>query len=77
MLRKLLLISVFLAFFAPAAMAGGGFVEEIPQMTQHIVKHDDGMSNEVLAALIAGGLAFSGAVLTAVVSINNRRRRKE
>jgi hypothetical protein len=73
MLRRLLLIAVLLAFFAQAAMAGGGFVEEIPQMTQHIVTDDDGMSPEVLAALILGGLGLTGAIITALV---NGRRRK-
>jgi hypothetical protein len=81
MLRKLLLIAVLLAFFAPAtSLAGGGFVEE--QMIQeplvaHSTEKHDGMSNEVLAALIAGGLGLTGAVITAIVSLNSRRNRKE
>ena len=79
MLRKVLLTTVLLMFLAPAALAGGQLDQEIPQQTiAHVTRdHDDeGMSNEVLAALIAGGLAFAGATLTAIVSINSRRRRK-
>ena len=77
MLRKLLLTAILLMFFAPAAFAGGGGDFDMPQMTQHIVKDDDGMSPQVSAALIAGGLGLTGAVITAIVSINSRRRRKE
>ena len=77
MLRKLLLTSL-LVLVATAAFAGGQLDQEIPQQAiAHMTEnHDGGMSNEVLAALIAGGLAFAGATLTANVSINSRRRRK-
>jgi hypothetical protein len=83
MWRKLLLTTVLLAFFAPAVSLAGGYVEEEPQMIQQpLVGHltadhdgDDGMSPEVLAALIAGGLGLTGVVITAAVSINSRRKR--
>jgi hypothetical protein len=83
MLRKLLLTVALLVVFVPAVSLAGGFVEEQPQMIQEpLVSHatanhdgDDGMSPEVLAALIAGGLGLTGVVITAVVSINNRRNR--
>lgn len=78
MLRKILLTAILLMFLAPAAFAGGGGGDfDLPQMTQHIVKDDDGMSPDVLAALIAGGLGLTGAVITAIVLIDSRRRRKE
>ena len=82
MLRKLLLTIALLVIFAPAVSLAGGYVEEEqPQMIQEPLvthsteNHDDGMSPEVLAALIAGGLGLTGVVITAVVSINNRRKR--
>jgi len=78
MLRKLLLTTVLLAFFAPAlALGGGGYVEDRPeqQMIQEPLRHKkEGMSDSVLAALIAGGLGLTGAVITAVVAINSRRK---
>ena len=38
--------------------------------------HDDhgGISSEVLAALIAGGLGLCGVAITCVVALGNRRR---
>jgi hypothetical protein len=83
MLRKVLLTVALLALFAPAVSLAGGFVEEEqPQMIQEplvahsTANHDggEGMSPEVLAALIAGGLGLTGVVITAVVSINSRRK---
>jgi hypothetical protein len=73
MLRKVLLTIALLAIFAPAvSLAGGGFQPE--QLTAHLAAGDDGMSSEVLAALIAGGLGLTGVVITAVVAIINRRK---
>ncbi len=81
MLRKLFLTAVLLAFFAPAAMAGNIGKGDPPQQqiqqmppTAHIVEKDDGISSEVLAALIAGGLGLLGVVITAVVTIQNRKK---
>ena len=80
MLRKIFLTTVLLAFFAPVvSLAGGGFEPEQQMIQEPLVghsteNHDEGMSNEVLAALIAGGLGLTGAVITAVVTINNRRK---
>ena len=76
MLRKILLTSL-LVLFATAAFAGGQLDQEIPQQAIAHMTADqgDGMSPEVLAALIAGGLGLTGVVITAVVSINNRRKR--
>jgi hypothetical protein len=71
MLRKLLLTAL-LVFFATAAFAGGQLDQEIPQMAQHIVGDGDGVSPEVVAALILGGLGLTGVVITALV---NRRRK--
>jgi hypothetical protein len=72
MLRKLL-FTALLVFFATAAFAGGQLDQEIPQMAQHIVDDGEGMSPEVLAALILGGLGLTGAIITALVT--NRRRK--
>ncbi len=73
MLRKLLLTIALLVVFSPAAFAGGQLDQEIPQMAQHIVDAGEGMSPEVLAALILGGLGLSGAVITAI--LNSRRKK--
>jgi hypothetical protein len=80
MLRKVLLTVALLALFAPAASLAGGFVEEQmiqePLVAHSTANHDggEGMSPEVLAALIAGGLGLTGVVITAAVSINSRRK---
>jgi hypothetical protein len=79
MLRKLLLTLALLVVFAPVASLAGQPSPEQQMIQEPLVahsteNHDDGMSSEVLAALIAGGLGFTGVVITAVVSINSRRK---
>lgn len=78
MLKKLLLtafLSVFLALPVIALAGGGGDLDNQPQ--QHIgkkIEKNDGLSSEVLAALIAGGLGLCGVVITTVVAVQNRRK---
>ncbi len=86
--RKLLLIAIALAWLLPAAAIAGQVSDgqeiqrAIPQgKLAHVEppaaeEHDDhgGISSEVLAALIAGGLGLCGVAITAVVAFGNRRR---
>lgn len=80
-MRKLLftaLLAVFLALPVVALAGGGGDFDNPPQqqMTKKfvVVEKDDGISSEVLAALIAGGLGLCGVVITTMVAIQNRRK---
>ncbi len=81
--RKLLLVAIALAWLLPAAAIAGQMSSDEQQQEQRAlpqgkmpVEHDDndGMSSEVLAALIAGGLGLCGVVITTVVALGNRKR---
>jgi hypothetical protein len=78
MLRKVLLTIALLAMFAPAASLAGQPSPEQQMIQEPLVGHstenDDGMSDSLLAALITGGLGLTAATITAVVSINSRRK---
>ena len=77
---KLLLTAVALIWLFPAvAVAGkGGEPQQeqmaVPQAQAQAPRDDDGMSPEVLAALIAGGLGLCGAVITTVAMLQNRKK---
>lgn len=87
--RKLLLIAIALAWLLPAAAIAGQVSDGTEQIQRPIPQgklahveppvaeeHDDhgGLSSEVLAALIAGGLGLCGVAITCVVALGNRRR---
>jgi len=84
--RKLLLVAIALAWLLPAAAIAGQMSDGPEQQIQRAIPqgkaapaaedHDDhgGLSSEVLAALIAGGLGLCGVVITTVVALGNRRR---
>ena len=82
MLRKLLLTALLAVFLALPAIALAGGSDQPQQKIQrppisHLVPehHDGGISSEVLAALIAGGLGLCGVVITTVVTLQNRGSR--
>ncbi len=80
-MRKLLftaLLAVFLALPVVALAGGGGDFDNRPQQQMEkkfvVVEKNDGISSEVLAALIAGGLGLCGVVITTMVAVQNRRK---
>ena len=80
-MRKLLftaLLAVFLALPVIALAGGGGDFDNRPQQQMEkkfvVVEKNDGISSEVLAALIAGGLGLCGVVITTMVAVQNRRK---
>lgn len=72
--RLPLILLTFVLLVPTVALAGGDFDDAqqqqqwMPQVNINLPDDDDGLSNEVLAALVAGGLGLCGILVKAYLS---------